>query len=97
MVVAPVPHSSLFLLLLNVRPKQSWLHTAPHLCVQQSTQKDHSCAQPVPESEGVLEVHDGEDEAEELPQSHHQGDSEWGALCCQDENTTDTDVPEETG
>ena len=33
--------------------------------------------------ERVLEVDDGEDEAEELPESDHQGHGEAGALCGQ--------------
>lgn len=48
----------------------------------------------MPGSEGVLEVEDGEDETEELPQGHHQSDGERGALCGQDEHATDTHIPE---
>lgn len=50
----------------------------------------------MPGGEGVLEINDGEDEAEELPERHHQRDCQRGALCGQDENTTDAHVPEES-
>lgn len=50
----------------------------------------------MPGGEGVLEINDGEDEAEELPERHHQRDRQWGALGGQDENTTDANIPEET-
>lgn len=50
----------------------------------------------MPGGEGVLEVHDGEDEAEELSEGHHKRDRQRGALCSQDENTADAHVPEET-
>lgn len=46
----------------------------------------------MPDSEGVLEVQDGEDEAEELSESHHQSDRQGGALCGQDEHATDAHV-----
>lgn len=86
---------SLGLLVLGVGAPQGGAHAAPHLRVQQSAREDHGCAQPVPGGEGVLEVKDGEDEAEELPERHHQGDGERRALCGQDENPTDAHVPEE--
>lgn len=98
----PVPSSSsssssLCFLVLDVWSTQSRLNTAPHLRVQQSAYEDHGRAHPVPGSEGVLEVNDGEDEAEELSQCHHQGDGQRGTLCGQDENTTDAHIPEVTG
>lgn len=92
-----VPSPSLRLLVLDGRPTQSRPHAAPNLRVKQSAQEDHSRAHPVPGSEGVLEVNDGENKAEELSQRHHQSDGEWGALRGQDEDTTDADVPEESG
>lgn len=49
----------------------------------------------MPGGEGVLEVQDGEDEAQELSERHHQGDGERRALRGQDEDTTDAHVPEE--
>ena len=49
-------------------------------------------ADPVVHREGVLEVHDGEDEAEELAQGDHQGDGEAGALRGQHEHRGDADV-----
>ena len=88
--------SSLCFLLLNIWPTQSCPYAAPHLCVQQRTQEDHSCAHPVPGGERVLKVNDGEDEAEELSQGHHQGNGQRGALCGQNENPTDANIPEET-
>lgn len=85
--------SSLCLLLLDA--PQSGAGAAPHLRVQQGAREHHSRAQPVPGGEGVLEVKDGEDEAEELAERHHQRDGQRGALCGQDENPTDAHVPEE--
>lgn len=87
---------SLCLLLFYVRPPESCLDAAPHLSVHQSTHEDHSRAHPVPGSEGVLEINDGEDEADELSECHHQGDGQRSTLCGQDEHTTDTNVSEET-
>lgn len=46
----------------------------------------------MPGGEGVLEVQDGEDEAEELPERHHQRDRQRGALSGQDEHATDAHV-----
>lgn len=46
----------------------------------------------MPGGEGVLEVQDGEDEAEELSESHHQSDGQGGALCGQDEHAADAHV-----
>lgn len=48
----------------------------------------------MPGSEGVLEVKDGEDEAEELSQGHHQSDRQRGALSGQNEHTADADISE---
>lgn len=73
------------------------MQAAVHLRVQQSSQEDHSRAHPVPGGEGVLEVKDGENEAEELPQSHHQSDGQRGALCGQNEHAADTHISERTG
>lgn len=95
--VPPPPPSSLRFLFLDVGSTQSRLHAAPHLCVKHSAQKDHARAQPVPGSEGVLEVKDGEDEADELSQSHHQSDGQRGALCGQDEDAADAYVSGNTG
>lgn len=71
---------------------QSRPHAAPHLGVQQRAQEDHGRAHPVPGGEGVLEVQDGEDEAEELPQRHDQSDRERGALRGQNEHATDAHI-----
>lgn len=46
----------------------------------------------MPGGEGVLEVEDGEDEAEELPERHHQRDRQRGALGGQDEDAADAHV-----
>lgn len=87
----------LSLLLLCVGLSEDCPHAAPHLSVQQGAQEDHGRAHPVPGGEGVLEVDDGEDEAEELPQGHYKSDRQRGALCGQNEHTTDTHVPVDAG
>lgn len=46
----------------------------------------------MPGREGVSEVEDGEDEADELAQRHHQRDGEGGALRGEDEDAADADV-----
>lgn len=84
--------SSLRLLLLSIRTAQSCPHAVPHLRVEQRAQEDHPGAHPVPGREGVLEVQDGEDEADELSESHHQSDRQGGALCGQDEHAADAHV-----
>ena len=84
------------LCLLFLGAPQSRLYATPHLRVQQGAHEDHGCAHPVPGSEGVLEVKDGEDEAEELSECHHQGDGQWSALCRQDEHPADAHIPAET-
>ena len=43
-------------------------------------------------SEGVVEVHDGEEEAEELPEGDDQSDCETGTLRGQHEHRGDADV-----
>lgn len=48
----------------------------------------------MPDGEGVLEVEDGEDQADELPQRHDQRDGQGGALGGQDEDPPDADVSE---
>lgn len=48
----------------------------------------------MPGREGVAKVEDGEDEADELAQRHHQRDGEGGALCGEDEDAADADVSE---
>ena len=68
---------------------------SPDLRVNQGAQEDDGSAHPVPGGEGVPEVEDGEDEADELPQCDHQGHSERGTLCGQDEHAADTHVSEE--
>lgn len=45
------------------------------------------------QGERVPEVPDGEDQADELSQGHHQGHGQGGALGGQDENTLDADKP----
>lgn len=47
----------------------------------------------MPGGEGVVEVQDGEDEADELSEGHHQGDGQRSALCGQDKDATDAHVP----
>ena len=79
---------------LGVGPAQGSLDAGPHLRVQQCSQEDHRRAHPVPDREGVLEVPHGDDEAEELPEGHHQGDGQRRALSGQDEHATDAHVSE---
>lgn len=67
---------SLHLLQFLLRPEEGAPSTGQHLCVEQCAQEDDGGAQPVPDGEGVVEVEDGEDEADKLAQRHHQGDSE---------------------
>lgn len=50
----------------------------------------------MPAREGVSEVEDGDDEAEELSESHHQRDRQGGALRGQDEHATDAHVSART-
>lgn len=47
----------------------------------------------MPQGERVLEVQDGEDEADELAQRHDEGDGEGGAFCGEDEDAPDAHVP----
>lgn len=86
--------SSRCLLLLGVGTAQSRPHAVPHLRVEQGAQEDHRGAHPVPGGEGVLEVQDGEDEAEELSERHHESHRQGGALCGQDEHAADAHVSE---
>jgi hypothetical protein len=46
----------------------------------------------VGQSEGVLEVPDGEEEREELPESDDKGDSETGTLTGENKDVTDAEV-----
>lgn len=64
--IFPSSRLAVLLRLLRSGSPESCLDAAQHLGVKQSPHKDHERAQPVPRSEGVLEVNDGEDEAEEL-------------------------------
>lgn len=73
--------------------RQEGPQAVPHLGVHQGAHEDKGSAQPVPACEGVLEVEDGEDEADELAERHHQGDGERRALRGQDEHAADADVP----
>lgn len=73
--------------------RQQRPQAVPELRVHQGAHEDKGGAQPVPAREGVLEVEDGEDEADELAQRHHQGDRQGRALRGQDENAADADVP----
>lgn len=82
------------LLLLDIGSTESRPHAAPHLGVQQGAQEHHPRAHPVPPGERVLEVHDGEDEAEELSQRHHQSDGQRGALRGEDENPANAHISE---
>lgn len=81
------------LLLRPPPPPQEGPEAVPHLGVHQGAHEDEGGAQPVPACEGILEVEDGEDEADELAERHHQGDREGRALCGQDEDAADADVP----
>lgn len=47
----------------------------------------------MPQSERVLEVQDGKDEADELAQGHDKGDGEGGALRGENEDAPDAHVP----
>ena len=44
------------------------------------------------EGEQVLEVEDGEEEADELPEGDYKCHDEGGALGCQGEHSSDADV-----
>ena len=59
---------------------------------QESSSEDQPRAQPVVGSEGVVEVHDGEEKAEELPECDDQGDGETDALRGQHEHRGDADI-----
>lgn len=78
------------------RSTQHCSHATQHLSVQQGAQEHHGCAQPVPRRERVLEVEDGEDEAEELSERDHQRDGERSALCCENEDAADANISEGT-
>lgn len=51
----------------------------------------------MPQSERVLEVQDGKDEAHKLAESHNKCDGEGGALCGEDEDASDAHIPEGVG
>ena len=72
-------------------------HAGPHLGVQQRAREHQARAQPVGRREGVAEIQDGEDEAHELPQGHHQRDGERRALRGQGEHAPDAHVSERRG
>ena len=59
---------------------------------EQSTDEDKGSSHPVVKSEWVLEVKDGQDEAEELTKRDDECDDERGTLCSQDENTADAHI-----
>lgn len=44
------------------------------------------------DGEGVVEIEDREDEANEFTQCDDQGNDEGGALCRENEDSSDTDV-----
>lgn len=91
------PSASLCLLfLLFNRSTQRCSHATPHLGVQQGAQEHHACAQPVPRRERVLEVEDGDDEAEELSERDHQRDGERSALGGENEDAADANISEGT-
>lgn len=84
---------SLLLLLVSfLLVAQQRSQAVPYFCVHQSSQKDKKGSYPVQGGERVPEVQDGEDEADKLPQSHHQCDCQGGALCGQDEDPTYANV-----
>lgn len=47
----------------------------------------------MPQSERVLEVQDGKDEADKLAESHNKGDGKGGAFCGENEDAPDAHVP----
>ena len=59
---------------------------------EESSTKDEASAQPVVRSEGIVEVHDGEEETEELPQSDDQSDGKAGTLRGEHKHGGDADV-----
>ena len=82
------PALTLFLLLLLSAGSEE----SGNIREQESSPEDQSRAQPVVGSEGVIEVHDGEEETEELPECDHQRDGETGALRGQHKHGGDADV-----
>ena len=80
-------------LLLLLRLAFGGPQVVPHLCVHEGPSEDKQGAQPVPQGERVLEVQDGEDEADELAQRHDEGDGEGGTFCGDDEDAPDAHVP----
>lgn len=46
----------------------------------------------MPRGEGVLEVPDGDDEADELPEGDDQRHGERGTLCGQDEHSPNANI-----
>jgi len=59
--------------------------------------EDEARAQPVDRGEGVLEVPDGEEQGQELPEGEHECGGEGGALGGQHEHGGDTQVLGGTG
>ena len=82
------PALTLFLLLLLSAGSEQ----RGNIREQESSPEDQSRPQPVVWSEGVIEVHDGEEETEELPERDDQGDGEAGTLCGQHKHRGDADV-----
>ena len=65
-----------------------------YTCEQSSTSEHHPCAKPVMQGEGIPEVEDWEEEADKLPESDYQCDHQGWTLCCQDEHSTNANIPE---
>ena len=57
---------------------------------QNCTHEDEDSADPVSGSEWVVEVVDGEHQADELTQGHHQGHGQGRTFRGQDKHTADT-------
>ena len=62
------------------------------LSEHQGPPEDTGGADPVEESEGVIEVDNGDDETDELAQRGDQRHRQGGTLCGQDEHCSQADV-----
>ena len=97
-----IPCSTLLFLLLFPKtaqslfspsfPSQYCMQLLEGLCEEKCSSKDQHCSQPVPGSERVLEVCNGEQQRDELAQCDDQSHSKWCAFCRQDENAADANV-----
>ena len=62
------------------------------LCEDDRAAEDEGRRDDVSGRERVLEVEDGENERDELPQGHDEGHGQRCAFCRQDEHAPDTDI-----